>query len=212
DNTTDCGCTEGCHAGCAFFFSSRRRHTSFSRDWSSDVCSSDLERPAENCDEDSGDREPSPAPPRSFRLEIVFEIVVVPEVVLIGLGDRDWSRGRPGGLGTSMEALARGIALSLPVIVLRVMGLALRSVCLALRLRPRWNGGREYGGRSPPIRETVAPHEVGRTQVAELDELSHFQVRQGPVLLAVSGDIPLYLRISPRHRSLQPFQIIPLPA
>src|SRR5690606_41123680 len=27
---------------CFFFFSSRRRHTSFSRDWSSDVCSSDL--------------------------------------------------------------------------------------------------------------------------------------------------------------------------
>src|SRR5690606_40464644 len=27
-----------------FFFSSRRRHTSFSRDWSSDVCSSDLVR------------------------------------------------------------------------------------------------------------------------------------------------------------------------
>src|SRR5690606_40074366 len=26
------------------FFSSRRRHTSFSRDWSSDVCSSDLAR------------------------------------------------------------------------------------------------------------------------------------------------------------------------
>src|SRR5690606_40777778 len=33
-----------------FFFSSRRRHTSFSRDWSSDVCSSDLavERQAGN--------------------------------------------------------------------------------------------------------------------------------------------------------------------
>src|SRR5690606_33405957 len=28
-----------------FFFSSRRRHTSFSRDWSSDVCSSDLGLP-----------------------------------------------------------------------------------------------------------------------------------------------------------------------
>src|SRR5690606_39488390 len=28
----------------AFFFSSRRRHTRFSRDWSSDVCSSDLWR------------------------------------------------------------------------------------------------------------------------------------------------------------------------
>src|SRR6266508_6937024 len=27
-----------------FFFSSRRRHTSWPRDWSSDVCSSDLDR------------------------------------------------------------------------------------------------------------------------------------------------------------------------
>src|SRR2546429_2545978 len=30
-----------------FFFSSRRRHTRCSRDWSSDVCSSDLQRVAE---------------------------------------------------------------------------------------------------------------------------------------------------------------------
>src|SRR5215475_4494175 len=30
--------------GAWFFFSSRRRHTRFSRDWSSDVCSSDLEQ------------------------------------------------------------------------------------------------------------------------------------------------------------------------
>src|SRR5256886_7398783 len=29
-------------AGCTFFFSSRRRHTRFDCDWSSDVCSSDL--------------------------------------------------------------------------------------------------------------------------------------------------------------------------
>src|SRR5690606_40658746 len=29
-------------AAASFFFSSRRRHTMFSRDWSSDVCSSDL--------------------------------------------------------------------------------------------------------------------------------------------------------------------------
>src|SRR2546422_8236641 len=28
---------------CIFFFSSRRRHTRCSRDWSSDVCSSDLD-------------------------------------------------------------------------------------------------------------------------------------------------------------------------
>src|SRR5699024_11771702 len=30
---------------CFFFFSSRRRHTRSKRDWSSDVCSSDLDRP-----------------------------------------------------------------------------------------------------------------------------------------------------------------------
>src|SRR5690606_39619298 len=32
----------GAGACSCFFFSSRRRHTRFSRDWSSDVCSSDL--------------------------------------------------------------------------------------------------------------------------------------------------------------------------
>src|SRR5690606_39835549 len=32
---------------CSFFFSCRRRHTRFSRDWSSDVCSSDLADPNE---------------------------------------------------------------------------------------------------------------------------------------------------------------------
>src|SRR5690606_40831532 len=31
-----------CSLSFFFFFSSRRRHTRFSRDWSSDVCSSDL--------------------------------------------------------------------------------------------------------------------------------------------------------------------------
>src|SRR5215813_11717618 len=37
-----------------FFFSSRRRHTRCGRDWSSDVCSSDLAWPE--------DRRPTPAP------------------------------------------------------------------------------------------------------------------------------------------------------
>src|SRR2546430_4715217 len=32
----------GAWSGCYFFFSSRRRHTRFDCDWSSDVCSSDL--------------------------------------------------------------------------------------------------------------------------------------------------------------------------
>src|SRR3989337_2101284 len=36
-------CTEGAEY-LAFFFSSRRRHTRCYRDWSSDVCSSDLAR------------------------------------------------------------------------------------------------------------------------------------------------------------------------
>src|SRR2546421_11105191 len=43
-----------CRSGCLvcfvfFFFSSRRRHTRSDRDWSSDVCSSDLERSASGC-------------------------------------------------------------------------------------------------------------------------------------------------------------------
>src|SRR5215813_15462073 len=33
-----------CNFGPRFFFSSRRRHTRCGRDWSSDVCSSDLEQ------------------------------------------------------------------------------------------------------------------------------------------------------------------------
>src|SRR5207249_7964105 len=33
---------------CLFFFSSRRRHTRSKRDWSSDVCSSDLDRSVTN--------------------------------------------------------------------------------------------------------------------------------------------------------------------
>src|SRR5256885_3493761 len=41
-------CPDGNHGGggCVFFFSSRRRHTRLQGDWSSDVCSSDLEWPA----------------------------------------------------------------------------------------------------------------------------------------------------------------------
>src|SRR3712207_8406313 len=38
-------CSMGLERGMLFFFSSRRRHTRYWRDWSSDVCSSDLEWP-----------------------------------------------------------------------------------------------------------------------------------------------------------------------
>src|SRR3712207_7023920 len=38
---SSCSCSQSC-GFCFFFFSSRRRHTRYWRDWSSDVCSSDL--------------------------------------------------------------------------------------------------------------------------------------------------------------------------
>src|SRR5690606_40225403 len=49
---------------CLFFFSSRRRHTRFSRDWSSDVCSSDLEDvvPADTPEVEVQTPPPAPAP------------------------------------------------------------------------------------------------------------------------------------------------------
>src|SRR5690606_39490818 len=42
--TACCGGAGNVVCSLCFFFSSRRRHTRFSRDWSSDVCSSDLGR------------------------------------------------------------------------------------------------------------------------------------------------------------------------
>src|SRR5690606_13756417 len=43
-----CASISTCFVCLSFFFSSRRRHTRFSRDWSSDVCSSDLFRQIPN--------------------------------------------------------------------------------------------------------------------------------------------------------------------
>src|SRR5690606_39576913 len=53
----------------SFFFSSRRRHTRFSRDWSSDVCSSDLDgRDAEYAISRGFDVHPSDGSPNMARL------------------------------------------------------------------------------------------------------------------------------------------------
>src|SRR5258707_14222955 len=41
---------------CCFFFSSRRRHTRYWRDWSSDVCSSDLDAECHRLDDDQTER------------------------------------------------------------------------------------------------------------------------------------------------------------
>src|SRR2546427_4954947 len=43
----------GCMSEFCFFFSSRRRHTRFDCDWSSDVCSSDLAAPAPSPNSDT---------------------------------------------------------------------------------------------------------------------------------------------------------------
>src|SRR5690606_39327885 len=58
---------------CFFFFSSRRRHTRFSRDWSSDVCSSDLVDGQEGWD--GGDKFGS-------RTEATFQLKVDEERVI----------------------------------------------------------------------------------------------------------------------------------
>src|SRR5207302_2463250 len=56
-----------------FFFSSRRRHTRFSRDWSSDVCSSDLRRTSRPVhDAQDHGQLPPPAPfPENLRASLL---------------------------------------------------------------------------------------------------------------------------------------------
>src|SRR5690348_18350537 len=49
----------GCQKG-LFFFSSRRRHTRWTGDWSSDVCSSDLQVGGHQRRRDRGRRRPQP--------------------------------------------------------------------------------------------------------------------------------------------------------
>src|SRR3989440_9685707 len=56
----------GCHES-VFFFSSRRRHTRSDRDWSSDVCSSDLSLRSESASMKIG------RAPRTFQ-ELIFTL------------------------------------------------------------------------------------------------------------------------------------------
>src|SRR5690606_40516267 len=62
-----------------FFFSSRRRHTRFSRDWSSDVCSSDLQRI------DEGGDGAVAAPSQQLRLAFVLDLDFDLELTALGL-------------------------------------------------------------------------------------------------------------------------------
>src|SRR5690625_7777751 len=69
-----------------FFFSSRRRHTRWPRDWSSDVCSSDLNRPKPCCcsfaKTDSTDNIKSVN--KYSVLNILIKRVMIKEVLKIG--------------------------------------------------------------------------------------------------------------------------------
>src|SRR5207247_5824276 len=84
---------------CLFFFSSRRRHTRSTRDWSSDVCSSDLKAHAAGYG----------ALGREVRLEVgalVAERAVAGGVRLaerVGGEARELAPHRPGRLGRSEE-------------------------------------------------------------------------------------------------------------
>src|SRR6266436_7626803 len=68
---------------CFFFFSSRRRHTRCSRDWSSDVCSSDLLRAFDN--RDSNDHRTLlsafPAGGLYFHIDVAVVLVKLAEFV-----------------------------------------------------------------------------------------------------------------------------------
>src|SRR5687768_18033098 len=77
-----------------FFFSSRRRHTRCSRDWSSDVCSSDLlfERPAHPL----RDGEPNRRAPAESRFLVVWNNTA-------SLNHISRGRERGSAVGTNFE-------------------------------------------------------------------------------------------------------------
>src|SRR6266568_2604745 len=82
-----------------FFFSSRRRHTRWNCDWSSDVCSSDLLGPAHVVDRDAGavlaqpdgDRLADPGAPARDQSHLVLQCLH--DVLLFGVAA--WARARP---------------------------------------------------------------------------------------------------------------------
>src|SRR5690606_40960424 len=78
-------------------FSSRRRHTRFSRDWSSDVCSSDLVRLTET--ERAG---LSLADMDLIELNEAFAVQVIACLRELGLGEADHERINVNGSGISL--------------------------------------------------------------------------------------------------------------
>src|SRR5258707_1613204 len=100
--------TTGMPAVLFFFFSSRRRHTRYWRDWSSDVCSSDL-----------GDRATAALVAVAHGLLTAAEHVLDVLRVHPQLGEQLLQRERAGGLAREvLEEDVRGLA--------RVAGIAVR--------------------------------------------------------------------------------------
>src|SRR5690606_39782182 len=88
-----------------FFFSSRRRHTRFSRDWSSDVCSSDLQdAPSDSETAESNEKEPSEtvSDTASSRLEDRESTTTVPS--LFGEDDGPGTRSEERRVGKESRA------------------------------------------------------------------------------------------------------------
>src|SRR5258707_12854345 len=82
---------------CAFFFSSRRRHTRYWRDWSSDVCSSDLRDVVELKDVFNGVF-------KSFIFSLIIGTVSCHQGLI--------TRGGPRGIGRSVtKAVVNSIVL-----------------------------------------------------------------------------------------------------
>ena len=52
---------------------------------------------------------------------------------------------------------------------------------------------REHYHGGAPVRKAVAPQQVGRPQMPQLDELRHLRARRSAELLTVTGKIPLRL-------------------
>src|SRR5271165_7423331 len=68
-----------------FFFSSRRRHTRFSRDWSSDVCSSDLLRGSLHGTPEGVPLQSKAVTCYRFRFKFVYHSLASTAVLLISL-------------------------------------------------------------------------------------------------------------------------------
>src|SRR5207253_4357897 len=84
-----------------FFFSSRRRHTRWPRDWSSDVCSSDL--PATG-----------PAKSPAFSLSRIDSVTVRNMEITSGIVDSGSGRVIPSSAIAGVNARVRGLDVSAP--------------------------------------------------------------------------------------------------